>query len=45
MGVFRADQLAALRGVVDRIGFGAYPLPVPFYGGELLRGVMVGFQG
>ena len=45
LGVFRADQLAALRGVVDRIGFGAYPLPVPFYGGESLRGVMVGFQG
>lgn len=43
-GVFRADQLAALRGIVDRIGFGAYPLPVPFYGGDLLRGVMVGFQ-
>lgn len=43
-GVFRADQLAALRGIVDRIGFGAYPAPVPFYGGDLLRGVMVGFQ-
>lgn len=43
-GIFRADQLAALRGIVDRIGFGAYPAPVPFYGGDLLRGVMVGFQ-
>lgn len=44
VGVYRADQLAALRGIVDRIGFGAYPAPVPFFGGELLRGVMVGFQ-
>lgn len=43
-GVFRADQLAALRGIVDRIGFDAYPAPVPFYGGDLLRGVMVGFH-
>jgi hypothetical protein len=44
LGVFRADQLAALRGVVDRIGFAAYPLPAPFFGGDSLRGVMVGFQ-
>lgn len=44
VGVFRADQLAALRGIVDRIGFAAYPSPVPFYGGDLLRGVMCGFQ-
>jgi DNA polymerase III sliding clamp (beta) subunit (PCNA family) len=43
-GSFRADQLSALRGIVDRIGFDAYPAPVPFYGGHLLRGVMVGFQ-
>lgn len=43
-GAFRADQLTALRGIVDRIGFNAYPAPVPFYGGDLLRGVMVGFQ-
>ena len=44
VGVFRADQLAALRGIVDRIGFGAYPAPVPFFGGDLLRGVMAGFK-
>jgi hypothetical protein len=44
VGVFRADQLAALRGIVDRIGFGAYPAPVPFYGGNLLRGVMSGYH-
>ena len=44
VGVFRADQLAALRGIVDCIGFTAYPSPVPFYGGKLLRGVMAGFQ-
>lgn len=44
VGVFRADQLAALRGNVDRIGFGAYPLPAPFFGGDCMRGVMVGFQ-
>lgn len=43
-GIFRADQVAALRGVVDRVGFAAYPAAVPFFGGELLRGVMVGFQ-
>lgn len=43
-GAFRADQLSALRGIVDKIGFDAYPLPVPFYGGNLLRGVMVGFR-
>jgi hypothetical protein len=43
-GVYRADQLAALRGIVDRIGFGAYPAPIPFFGGDMLRGVMVGFQ-
>jgi hypothetical protein len=44
VGIFRADQLAALRGVVDRVGFGAYPAPVPFFGGSMLRGVMVGFK-
>jgi hypothetical protein len=44
-GIFRADQLAALRGVADSIGFDAYPAPVPFYGGDLLRGAMVGFKG
>lgn len=44
VGTFRADQLADLRGIVDRIGFGAYPSPIPFFGGDLLRGVMVGFQ-
>ena len=43
-GVFRADQIAALRGVVDRVGFGNYPLPVPLFGGGLLRGVMSGFK-
>jgi len=44
LGVFRADQLSALRGVVDQMGFGAYPAPVPFFTGDLLRGVMVGFK-
>jgi hypothetical protein len=44
VGAFRADQLIALRGMVDRIGFGAYPDPVPFYSGNLLRGVMAGFK-
>lgn len=43
-GVFRADQLSALKGVIDRIGFGAYPAPIPFFGGDNLRGVMVGFN-
>lgn len=43
-GVFRADQLKSLRGIVDRIGFDVYPSPVPFFGGNQLRGVMVGFQ-
>lgn len=42
-GIFRADQLTALRGDVERIGFDNYPAPVPFYG-ERFRGVMVGFQ-
>ena len=44
VGVFRVDLLMALRGIVDHIGFGAYPSPVPMFGGDLLRGVMVGFK-
>lgn len=44
VGVYRADQLAALWGAVDRIGFGAYPNPVPFFGGELMRGVVTGYR-
>lgn len=42
-GIFRADQLAALSPGVKRIGFEAYPLPVPFFG-DRFRGVMMGYQ-
>lgn len=43
-GIFRCDQLTALAPLVDRMGFDAYPLPVPFYGGEHLRGMIVGYR-
>lgn len=44
VGVYRADSLSALRGIVDKVGFAAYPFPVPFYGGDLLRGVIAGYK-
>lgn len=43
-GIFHCDQLAGLRDTCDRIGFGAYPGPVPFFHGERTRGIIVGFQ-
>lgn len=42
-GSFRSDQLGALTGLVDGVGFDAYPSPVPFYGGDRLRGVICGY--
>lgn len=43
-GVYRADILSSLRGVVDCVGFGNYPDTIPFFGGDgHLRGVMVGY--
>src|SRR5690606_12694733 len=41
---YRPDQLAAFPGIVDKVGFGAYPNSVPFFRGDLLRGVMAGFR-
>lgn len=42
-GVFRSGQLLGLRGVADKVGFGAYPEPVPFFG-DKLRGVIAGMM-
>jgi hypothetical protein len=40
---FRATQLLAMKGVAHKVGFGAYPGPVPFFG-ECLRGVLTCFR-
>ncbi len=42
-GAFAANVLLSLRGVAERVGFGAYPRPVPFYG-QKLRGVISGLR-
>lgn len=42
-GIFQSGQLLGLQGVASKVGFGAYPRPVPFYG-EQLRGVIGGMQ-
>lgn len=41
VGTFQHTQLASLRGIAQRVGFAAYPRPVPFYGDQL-RGVISG---
>lgn len=44
VGAYKLEILTALRGIADCIGFGAYPATIPFFGGDSLRGVFVGFQ-
>lgn len=42
-GIFNARHLAKLKGLAERIGFAAYPQPVPFFG-ERCRGVISGIR-
>lgn len=42
-GIFNAKQLRNLKGIADKIGFEAYPNPVPFYG-DKTRGIIVGIR-
>lgn len=42
-GIFNAKQLFNLRAIAQRMGFAAYPAPVPFFG-ERSRGIIVGLR-
>lgn len=42
-GIYNVTQLLALRSIATKIGFDAYPQPVPFFG-ERTRGIIVGMR-
>ena len=42
-GAFRAGQIASLAGIAERVGFDAYPDPVPFFG-KSCRGILGGVR-